>query len=97
MEKKVVMSCDYTEIEKIIFEEYGQLYEIMPMEEIGSSQHNEISKYSVSKRDLNEFEQEDVSRLVAGKPKQYTLNTILKDLCNKGKLEEGDYFINVSW
>tara|TARA_B100001063_G_scaffold227047_1_gene237146 strand:- start:20619 stop:20912 length:294 start_codon:yes stop_codon:yes gene_type:complete len=97
MEKKVVISCDYSELEAIIFKEYGHHYEIMPMEEIGSSQNAEKAEFNVCKGKLDEWQTPNITALSKGSPEKYCLSDILQDLCNKGKLEEGDYIVDVSW
>lgn len=97
MDKKVVVSCDYSEIEKIIHNEFGHTYEIMPMEEVGSSQYAAVYEQEVSKGALNEFEQKDIEKMYAGTPAQYCLSSLTTHLANLGKLEEGSYLIDVSW
>jgi hypothetical protein len=97
MEKKTIISCDYNEIEDIIFKHFGHRYEIMPMEEIGSSQYAAVAEYSVRETPLDEYEVENLDTLWEGKPSQYILSSILTHLCNQGLLDAGDYLIDVNW
>ena len=85
------------DIEEIILEEYGHHYEIMPMEEVGSSQYAAVYEVGVSQGELDEYEQGYIDNLKQGRPDQYCLWAIMQDLCNKGKLEAGSYIIDVSW
>ncbi len=95
--KEVKITCDYNDIEEIILEEYGYQYEIMPMEEVGSSQYAAVYEVDVSQGELDEYEQGYIDNLKQGRPDQYCLGAIMQDLCNKGKLEAGSYIIDVSW
>ncbi len=95
--KEVKITCDYNDIEEIILEEYGYQYEIMPMEEVGSSQYAAVYEVDVSQGELDEYEQAYIDNLKQGRPDKYCLRAIMQDLCNKGKLEAGSYIIDVSW
>lgn len=95
--KEVKITCDYTDIENIIREEFGTTYEIMPMEEVGSSQYAAVYERNVAIGKLDSYENETIENLYFGKTKQFTLDTILKHLANKELLEEGSYIIDVSW
>jgi hypothetical protein len=95
--KEVKITCDHADIEEIILEEYGHLYEIMPMEEVGSSQYAAVYEVDVSQGELNKYAQGYIDNLKQGKPSSHTLRAIMQDLCNKGKLEAGSYIIDVSW
>jgi hypothetical protein len=96
-EKEVKITCDYNDIEKIILEEYGHQYEIMPMEEVGSSQYAAVYEVNVSQGELVLYQREYLDNLKQGRPDPFCLVDIMQDLCNKGKLEAGSYIIDVSW
>ena len=95
--KEVKITCDYSDVEKVIKEVYGHYYEIMPMEECGSSQYAAVYEVDVACKALDESEQPYISALRDGKPKQFCLRAIMKDLCFHGHLEAGSYIIDVSW
>lgn len=95
--KEVKITCDYTDIEEIIRKEFGTHYEIMPMEEVGSSQYAAVFEQDVRKGSLNEWEEETIKNLYNGKTAQFSITEILKHLANKGLLEEGSYIIDVNW
>jgi hypothetical protein len=95
--KKTIFSTDYNDLEALISGVYGHDYEIMPMEEVGSSQSAATYNQDVAKGMLDGYELEELETLKGGKPNQYILGTILTDLANKGHLEEGEYIIDVSW
>lgn len=96
-EKEVKITCDYQDLEDIILKEYGHPYEIMPMEEVGSSQYAAVYEQSVTKQVIDEFMQEEIESMYKGKPKNYILGTLLAHLASLGKIEEGSYIIDVSW
>lgn len=95
--KKEIISCDCGDIEAVILKEYNTVYEIMPMEEVGSSQYAATYSQTVTKTPLDEYELEELNSIQAGKPDQFILSTIMRDLGNKGLLEEGEYVIEVNW
>lgn len=97
IEKKTVFYCDHTDIEQIILKHFGNPYEIISMEEVGSSQYAAVIKVTVEKSLLYDYELEAIQTLKDGNPEQFMLNYILTDLANKEKLEEGDYIISVNW
>jgi hypothetical protein len=94
---KTIISVDYGDIETLIKEVYGHFYEIMPMEEVGSSQY--AATYSIDVRicKLGEYGLEELQSLLEGKPEQRILSTIMQDLANKGHLDAGEYIIDVNW
>ena len=96
-ETKTLISTDYKDIEKLIKEVYGVEYEILPMEEVGSSQYAATYSMTASKGELDEYDQEEIDSLIDGKPHQYILSAIMNDLCNKGHVPEGEYVIEVNW
>jgi hypothetical protein len=96
-EMKAVISVDHTQLEELIADVYGVEYEIMPMEEVGNSQYNATYTKKVKKAQLNDAEITLIQKLVEDSPIKYSLDTIMKDLCNKGYLVEGEYIIDVSW
>lgn len=85
------------DIEELIYKEFKHCYEIMPMEEVGSSQYAAVVEYEVCKEELNEFELCTIKNLYSGTPEKYTLSEILKYMANKELIEEGSYIIDVSW
>ena len=95
--KKVVFATDYSDVENLIKKVYGHDYEIMPMEEVGSSQYAATYTQNVSKMQLSDHEVEEVNGLRNGKPHMFSLNAILSDMCNMGYIEPGEYIIDVNW
>lgn len=96
-EKEVVVKCEYQDLESLIKHIYGHEYEIMPMEEVGSSQYNATYDLTVSKDKLSQDEVENIQSLRLGRPIPYMLGDILTDLCNRDIIDSGEYIINVSW
>jgi spore germination protein GerM len=94
---KSVISVDHTILEELIEEVYGVEYEIMPMEEVGSSQYAAKCIRDVKRGKLKTNEKSLIKKLVKGSPIKYSLGTIMKDLCNNDYIVEGEYIINVSW
>lgn len=97
IEKKEVFNCDYSDLEQVIFNHYGKEYEILVMEEIGSSQYAAQASYNISVGKLDKFDQMEIDKFKAGENVKYMLSTLLQDLCNHDKLEAGEYVIDISW
>jgi hypothetical protein len=92
--KEVRIVCDYWDLEQLIQEVYGKEYEIVPMEEWNNDEQH---SYSLKKEKLQDWEKAKLDAFLKGDCRNGSLRGILRDLCNKGELEEGDYLINVSW
>ena len=95
--KKTTIHVDYSDVEDLIKEVYGHPYEIMPMEEVGSSQYSAAWDLTVHKEALTGYEEEELDTLKTGKPSHFIIHTILKDLCNRGHMEEGEYSMSINW
>lgn len=95
--KKVIISVDYNDLEDYILASTGESYEILPMEEVGSSQYAAVYEVNVSSGELVKGEEEEWQQFRQGKKPMYALQTIMKHLSNVGLLEEGDYLIDVNW
>jgi len=97
MEKKEIISTDYNELETLIKKEYGHLYEIMPSEEVGSSQYAATYTQYVSKGKIDDYSAEEFDIFKSTGKGMFILSTILQDMCNQDLLEPGEYIIDVNW
>jgi hypothetical protein len=96
-EVKTIISVDYSDIETLIEEVYGHFYEIMPMEEVGSSQYAATYDMNVRTGKIDSSQLKVLQSLIDGNPKHQSLHTIMQDLANKGHLDVGEYIIDVNW
>jgi hypothetical protein len=93
--KKTVIEVDYHDVDQVITKEYGRDYECVAYEEWGNYQDHSLN---IKKEPLDEFELEDLERWKSGDKKaRCSVYVFLTDLCNQGKIEEGEYLINVFW
>lgn len=92
-----IYSVDHTDVEQLIKEVYGHTYEIMPMEEVGSSQYAATYDQNVQAAELDKWQVEEIAGLLQGTPEQFMLGTILQDMCNNGFIDAGRYSIKVTW
>lgn len=100
-ETKTVFSVDYHEIENLIDEHYGEeagfkeRFNIACIEEQGNDTDLEIH---VEKGEC-EGESEEGGHLTPknGRYRNYSTQTFLNDLCDRGFIPEGDYLISISW
>jgi len=95
--KKMIISCDHSDLELLIKEVYHCDYEIMPMEEVGSSQYAATYPIHVKAENLDGYQTENIQSLIDKKPNQFILGDIMTHLCNQGIIEEGEYVIDVNW
>ena len=93
---KTVIFVHHNDVEQLIKEVYGHEYEIMPMEEVGSSQYAATYEQTVESGELEPWQLEEIDSLKQGDPKQFILGTILQDLCNNGHITAGYYSISVT-
>lgn len=93
-EIKSVVKVDYHDVENLIRETYGHDYEIMPMEEVGSSQY--AATYDVDV-DGEVEDEEGLQSLIDGKPEQWILRDIMNDMCRRNMIPKAEYIIGVNW
>lgn len=110
MEKKVVISLDYDELDKIIEEGFGMRrgsYEVVAQDELNNYSSKE---YHVESKALDADELQDVLKAVikTHEPtERYSGNTfnvrfvgtpqLLDHLCSEGKIDAGHYVMKVFW
>jgi hypothetical protein len=97
--KATVWKTDSHKVSKFIDEAFGfdfdEKYELNAMEEVGNYCW---VKYSVGFDNLSEYDLEEIDKMLrARKYTQYNTRIILNYLCDHGRLEPGDYFVDVSW
>ena len=94
---KSIISTDYSDLEDLIKNVYSQDYEIMPSEEVGSSQYAATYTQRVKKGELCEFYREKFEEWKATGEGQFILSLIMQDLANQDLIPEGEYIIDVNW
>ena len=95
-EQSYVYIVPSSELEQYISEVYDTDYELMPSEEVGSSQYAACMKTHIQAKELEEYEKQELEEFKEG-GHQFKLNVVLQDMCNHGLLEEGIYIIEVNW
>lgn len=94
---ETIIRVDYTDVEAAIEELYGQTYEIMPMEEVGSSQYGATYEVTAKDEPLSDFDQSRFEKFFQGNAEQYSLHVIMNHMCCHKHIVAGKYVINVSW
>lgn len=90
MVKVTYIEMDYDEVDRIISDAYGINYEFVASEEA----HNDSSHaLLVEAEPLDEYDQSKLDR----KDFHFMARSLLCDLCYQGKIEAGNYLINVCW
>jgi len=93
-EKKVLIVVDCSDLEAFINKHYDHKIEIVADQETG----NDVSiTIKLSKVEMREFEQKQLDEYKKSGKGMYMLNTLMRDLCNQGILDAGEYLINMSW
>ena len=89
--KEVTFQIDGRQLEKITESVYGKRIEII------ESDNDTTHSYKVE-TGLADYEQEKLDTAIEeGILECYEYNVILNDLCTKGLIEPGQYFVRVSW
>lgn len=89
-ETKIIVHCDYHEVELIIEKEYGfDEYSIPASEEVG----NDITLEFTVDGELDEWEKDDIAK----RKEMYRTRIYLNDLARQGKIQKGDYCVRISW
>lgn len=95
--KRTFYVLDMGTFEEIIRKEYKQP-DFNLLDDYYGSIDNGSSKffYNIKKEKLAKFEKDDIEKFIKNCQQNMTVG-LLKDMCNKGKIPEGDYLIEVCW
>jgi hypothetical protein len=98
--ERLVISCDYTEIEKLIDKYYGEKcgfkerFELPCLEEKGNYAAWEVD---VDKKDIDEYNKRYLTPMSRGGYRMWSTRTFLNDLCNRDIIKPGSYLISIYW
>jgi hypothetical protein len=92
---KEVNIIHYRNLNKFINESFGK-YDYNIVEDM-EALNDSYLYFEVSKELLTQIEETKLYKFTGKNIIGFTLPVILKHLCNKGRLEEGNYLIQVSW
>jgi len=97
-ERKMVYEVDYSDLERFIDKEFGHsfndTYDLPCLEEQGNDVYMEFSVDGY----LTEYDEKSIAEMIKTKTyKQWSTRNILNHLCKLGKLEPGEYMVDVSW
>lgn len=94
MKTKLVVECDYSEIEALAEKHYGAKgYSFVAVQECGNdSSHS----FSVTNK-LDKWEKAEAEKIRKGKIANYRNATLLNCLCADGFIEAGSYVVKVCW
>lgn len=109
MDKQFSEECDVVRVIKVGYgsiedlfdrvfknENHKSGFELPPTEERGSG-NGEDWEVCVEKRELSEYDKQDITAVESGKWPQYCTSNLLTECCNRGIIPEGDYLIDISW
>ena len=91
--KRTILEVDYSDFEEYVNSIYGGNLEIIAIQELNNNSHIEHtvpSKYRYPDKRKEE-------QIRSGKYPMYSIGYIFDCLYEDGHLEEGNYFIDISW
>jgi len=94
--KKTIFHVDYNDFNKLVNDFYKPPlgYEfVADVESANDSTH----EFRVRKNDLDEWDKQDIERFRNDGKYQWLAGRLLNDLCDKGIIDPGEYYIRVSW
>ena len=92
--KETHITVEYHELNKFVEQEFGlQKWNVAEEEETG----NDVSLTFTVDGNVADYEMQYINDLKNGKRTMYVTNTILNYLAAEGKIEKGNYLINISW
>ena len=94
-QRRDIFDVYYSDLERFIQHVYGIEYEILCGEECS----NGTSKHYTLKKDekIDSYDQRDFDKFLAGKSVSFVLRTLMTDMCNRGLIEPGTYYVDCSW
>jgi hypothetical protein len=91
-EKKVMITCDYNDFNNFMQEEFNiPNYEIIAEEEL----HNDMTWTATV--ESNEMDAKELLKIIRTGNAMWSTRKMLDHLCFEGKLEAGDYGIEICW
>lgn len=91
-EKKVMISCDWHEIERFIQEEFNlPNYEIVAEEELS----NDMTW--TANVEAEEMDAKELVKVLRTGNAQWQTRSLMNQLCYEGKIEAGEYAVRISW
>jgi len=105
--EECVRFISYKDLENLITSVYG-VYQTEPLHPYGYFNFNlpylmqwnndEMHEVQARREKLDKWQQEDIDDFMKDPyGTEYTLDTLLVDMCNNGYIEEGVYIVEVSW
>ncbi len=95
MKKKTVIEMEYGELETLVKEALGQPFEFVPDQE---ASNDSTHSFSVDGSDPDDYDQKKVDEFIKhGKWSNWLALPLMNTLCKMGKLEKGEYLVNVCW
>lgn len=93
--KKTIIEVGYRELEALIKDVYGHEIELVAEEEWNNDEQH---TFVADPAELTTWDERDLARFKeAGVGSFGITDTLLKDLVRLGRIEKGEYLVNVSW
>lgn len=86
--EKTIREVDYNDLDEFISQEFGIEYESIPYEEWNNYESHSLE---VEAKEMNKYTKAKMER----KNYHFILSELLNHLCFTGKLEPGEYLINI--
>lgn len=92
--KETVFRVDYKDLDDFISFHFSRQFDVIVDQEM---RNHSVVEIEARKEALNEDEAADVENYRNGAKNYYMLNLLMQDLCCRGFIEPGRYYINISW
>ena len=92
-QEKVIVKVDGTDLENLIEETYGHPFEIVADQECG----NHVLNTSVNQGEISSYHMKSFENWKETGKGNFVFHTILKDMCNRELIPEGEYNVDVTW
>ena len=91
-EKKVMIKCDYYDLDQFIQHHFNQ----SKYEFVADIEGNNYTSYTYNV-EPKKMDEEKLMNFIRYNKGMYLIKDLLNQLCFENKLEKGEYIINVSW
>lgn len=93
--KKTIFHVEWGDFDRLVRDFYGiNHYEFAADVE---SPNDTTHEFSAGKEKISYWDKKDLEKFKKNGSYNWITPTLLNDLCDEGIIEEGDYFIRVSW
>lgn len=94
---ETTITVEYDDLNLLICKTYDVAYGYYDIVSDQETKNDSICRFIVKKEPLDDYDQEQLDNWKSGTDYDFMTAIILNDLCNRGIIDSGKYYINICW